>query len=80
MKKILLMGVLYVAMLSLSGCGEETNKVETKKTETPVAMKCEAGKCGKSMEKVEKNTAPAKKCEAGAKCGEGKCGSKNPTS
>ena len=79
MKKILLLSILSVAMLSLSGCGEETNKVDTKKVETPTAMKCEAGKCGEAMQKVEKNKAPEKKGEAASKCGEGKCGSKNLT-
>ncbi len=64
MKQLLFSGLLGLAMLALTGCGED------KKPETPV-MKCEAGKCGTAMEKTE---VPTQKCTADAKCGEGKCG------
>ncbi|WP_373030037.1 hypothetical protein [Sulfurovum sp.] len=52
MKQLLFSGLLGLAMLALTGCGED------KKPETPV-MKCEAGKCGTAMEKTE---VPTQKC------------------
>ena len=39
MKKLLFSALLGLAMLSLTGCGED-EKAET------AAMKCESGKCG----------------------------------
>ncbi|MEN8728064.1 MAG: hypothetical protein ABF276_08895 [Sulfurovum sp.] len=66
MKKLLFSTLLGLALLSLTGCGED-EKPET------AAMKCEAGKCGTAM---EKDAAPAEKSTADAKCGEGKCGDK----
>jgi len=64
MKKLLFTVLLGLAMLALTGCGED------EKPETP-AMKCEAGKCGATM---EKDTIPTKKSTAESKCGEGKGG------
>jgi len=66
MKKLLLTAVLGLTLLSFTGCSEK----EKTTTETS-AMKCEAGKCGATMEKTE---VPAQKSAADAKCGEGKCG------
>lgn len=57
MKQILFSALLGLAMLSLTGCGED-EKAET------TAMKCEAGKCGAAM---EKDAIPAKKSTAGNK-------------
>lgn len=48
MKKLLFSLLLGLALLSLTGCGED-EKPAVKKTGTPV-MKCEAGKCGAAME------------------------------
>ncbi|MCO4844788.1 MAG: hypothetical protein KC427_02095 [Sulfurovum sp.] len=66
MKKLLFTVLLGLAMLALTGCGED------EKPETP-AMKCEAGKCGTAMEKT---AVPPTKPTDDAKCGEGKCGDK----
>lgn len=63
MKNLLFAALLGLALLWLTGCGEDT-KTETNKSETPI-MKCEAGKCGTAM---EKDVAPA--------IDEGKCGDK----
>ena len=49
MKKLLFSALLGFALLWLTSCGEDT-KTETKQSEVPV-MKCEAGKCGASMDK-----------------------------
>ena len=66
MKQLIFSVFLGLALLSLTGCGED-EKAET------AAMKCESGKCGTAM---EKDAVPTKKCTADAKCGEGKCGDK----
>ena len=66
MKKLLFSTLLGLALLSLTGCGED-EKPET------AAMKCEAGKCDTAM---EKDATPVEKSTADAKCGEGKCGDK----
>ncbi len=59
MKTNLLLSIIGATILTFSGCGEKTTPDETKKAETST-MKCEAGKCGAEMKKVEKT--------------EGKCG------
>ncbi|MBT8349301.1 MAG: hypothetical protein HKP62_07650 [Sulfurovum sp.] len=64
MKQLLFSALLGLALLSLTGCGED-EQPET------AAMKCEAGKCGTAM---DKDAVAPTKSTVDTKCGEGKCG------
>lgn len=73
MKHIFLLSIVTATLIGFTGCEEKSQETETTKSET-TTMKCDAGKCGSDMGKVEKATTPTNKCTAGGKCGEGKCG------
>ncbi|HFQ61891.1 MAG TPA: hypothetical protein ENK39_06280 [Epsilonproteobacteria bacterium] len=79
MKKLLMTTCLGLALIALSGCGEEKpvtqgdGLIHTSKT------KCESGKCESGKCAGAKKEASSKKCSTAGKCGEGKCGSKTPT-
>lgn len=79
LKKIL---ILLLILLGLAAAGYyalytqgafQTKDDVYKNTGSEPVMKCAPGKCGAAMEKMD-TANPAKKCVAGGKCAEGKCG------
>ncbi len=71
MKNILVNSILALAMLSLAGCYESANSVDST-VKTTKAMKCGAGKCGSAKKAMKCGDG---KKEMPMKCGAGKCGS-----
>jgi len=83
MKKLLMTTCLGLALIALTGCGEEKpatqgdGLIHTSKTKCE-SGKCESGKCAGAKKETAKK-ASTKKCSASGKCGEGKCGNNTPT-
>ncbi len=61
-------------VLYTQGAFQTKDDVYSKTNSSAPEMKCAPGKCGAAMEKMDTKTTPAKKCVAGGKCAEGKCG------
>ncbi len=74
---LILLG-LYAAgyyVLYTQGAFQTKEDVYSKTNSSAPVMKCAPGKCGAAaMEKMDTKTTPEKKCVAGGKCAEGKCG------
>jgi len=78
MKKLLVTACLGLALITLTGCGEEKpatqgdGLIHTSKTKCE-SGKCESGKCAGAKKET------TKKCSTAEKCGQGKCGNNTPT-
>jgi len=83
LKKIMILILIFLGLaaagyyvLYTQGAFQTKEDVYNKTNASETEMKCAPGKCGAAMEKWETKIAPAKKCVAGGKCAEGKCGNK----
>jgi uncharacterized low-complexity protein len=82
LKKIMILILILLGLASsgyyvlyTEGFFQTKEDVYSKSNSSAQEMKCAAGKCGAAMEKIDTKIIPAKKCETGGKCAEGKCGS-----
>ncbi|MEA2048998.1 MAG: hypothetical protein U9O64_11215 [Campylobacterota bacterium] len=73
---LILLGLAAVGyyLLYTQGAFQTKEDIYSQTDASTHEMKCAPGKCGASMEKFDNNKTPSKKCVAGGKCAEGKCG------
>lgn len=83
LKKIILLLLILLGLtaagyyvLYTQGAFQTKEDVYSKTNSADSEMKCAPGKCGAAMEKMDTKTIPEKKCVAGGKCAEGKCGNR----
>lgn len=81
LKKIIILLIVLIgvgiggyAILYTQGAFQTKEEIYHSKESQLPPMKCEAGKCGGSMQKFETKPLPPSKCMADGKCASGKCG------